>query len=57
MIEPTSNQLKQVLGFRQFSLRELSSMRGEWRLMTMVHDILTLWRHDKRVELAGSFAS
>ena len=33
MIEPIFGQLKQVLGFRQFSLRGLASMRGEWRLM------------------------
>src|SRR3982751_6697804 len=32
MIEPIFGQLKQVLGFRQFSLRGLASMRGEWRL-------------------------
>ena len=33
MIEPIFGQLKQVLGFRQFSLRGLAAMRGEWRLM------------------------
>src|SRR5208283_2567170 len=37
-------QLKQVLGFRQFSLRGLVSMRGEWRLMCTVHNLLKLWR-------------
>jgi hypothetical protein len=31
MIEPVFGQLKQVLGFRQFSLRGLAQMRGEWR--------------------------
>jgi hypothetical protein len=36
--------LKQVLGFRQFSLRGLESMRGEWRLMCTVHNLLKLWR-------------
>jgi transposase len=53
MIEPIFGQLKQVLGFRQFSLRGLSSMRGEWRLMATVHNILKLWRHDQNVEMAG----
>jgi len=53
MIEPIFGQLKQVLGFRQFSLRGLSSMRGEWRLMATVHHLLKLWRHDQRVEMAG----
>jgi transposase len=53
MIEPIFGQLKQVLGFRQLSLRGLASMRGEWRLMATVHNLLKLWRHDQRVEMAG----
>ncbi len=53
MIEPIFGQLKQVLGFRQFSLRGLASMRGEWRLMATEHNLLKLWRHDQRVEMAG----
>jgi transposase len=53
MIEPIFGQLKQVLGFRQFSLRGLSSMRGEWRLMATVHNLLKLWRHDQKEVMAG----
>jgi transposase len=53
MIEPIFGQLKQVLGFRQFSLRGLSSMRGEWRLMATVHNLLKLWRLGQKVEMAG----
>jgi transposase len=53
MIEPIFGQLKQVLGFRQFSMRGLSSMRGEWRLMATVHNLLKLWRNDQKVEMAG----
>jgi transposase len=53
MIEPIFGQLKQVLGFRQFSMRGLASMRGEWRLMATVHNLLKLWRHDQGVEVAG----
>ena len=53
MIEPIFGQLKQVLGFRQFSLRGLASMRGEWRLMATVHNLLKLWRHDQRMGMAG----
>jgi transposase len=45
IIEPIFGQLKQVLGFRQFALRGLASMRGEWRLMGTVHNLLKLWRH------------
>jgi transposase len=53
MIEPVFGQVKQVLGFRQFSLRGLSSMRGEWWLMTTVHNLLKLWRHGQAVAMAG----
>jgi hypothetical protein len=53
MIEPVFGQLKQGLGFRQFSLRGLASMRGEWRLMGVVHNLLKLWRHGREAALAG----
>jgi hypothetical protein len=53
MIEPIFGQLKQVLGFRQFSLRGLAAMRGEWRLMCLVHNLLKLWREGQAVALAG----
>jgi len=53
MIEPIFGQLKQVLGFRQFSMRGLSSMRGEWRLMATVHNLLKLWRNGQEVAKAG----
>jgi Transposase DDE domain len=53
MIEPIFGQLKQVLGFRQFSLRGLAAMRGEWRLMSAVHNLLKLWRNAQGVAIAG----
>jgi Transposase DDE domain len=53
IIEPIFGQLKQVLGFRQSSMRGLASMRGEWRLMATVHNLLKLWRQDPRVVIAG----
>jgi transposase len=53
MIEPIFGQLKQVLGLRQFSMRGLALMRGEWRLMATVHNVLKLWRNDQKVEMAG----
>ena len=42
IIEPIFGQLKQVLGFRQFSVRGLAAMRSEWRLMCTVHNLLRL---------------
>jgi hypothetical protein len=32
IVEPVFGQLKRVMGFRQFLLRGLKQMRGEWRL-------------------------
>ncbi len=52
IIEPIFGQVKQVLGFRQFSLRGLAAMRSEWRLMCAVHNLLKLWRHT-RAAVAG----
>src|SRR4051794_7552019 len=53
MIEPIFGQLKQALGFRQFSMRGLAAMRGGWRLMATVHNRLKLWRNDHRKSMAG----
>ncbi len=53
MIEPIFGQLKQVLGFRQFSMRGLASMRGEWRLLATVHNLLKLWRNGQEATTAG----
>ncbi len=44
IVEPVIGQLKQVLGFRQFLLRGLAKMRGEWRLVCTVHNLLKLRR-------------
>ena len=40
MIEPIFGQWKPTSGFRQFSIRGLASMRGEWRLMATVPNLL-----------------
>ena len=44
MIEPIFGQIKQVRGFRQFLLRGMDRMRGEWRLVCMAHNLLKLFR-------------
>jgi transposase len=53
MIEPIFGQLKQLLGFRQFSLRGLAQMRGEWRLLCLVHNLLKLWRRAQVAAMTG----
>jgi transposase len=47
MVEPVFGQIKHGRGFRQFSLRGLKKMRGEWRLVSLTHNLLKLWRHEQ----------
>lgn len=43
MIEPVFGQIKQARGFRQFLLRGMDKLRGEWRLVCMTHNLLKLF--------------
>ena len=43
MIEPIFDQIKHARGFRQFLLRGLAKMRGEWSLICMTHNLLKLF--------------
>jgi transposase len=47
MVEPVFGQIKQGRGFRQFLLRGLRKMRAEWRLVSLTHNLLKLWRHQQ----------
>ncbi|MGH2520400.1 MAG: transposase, partial [Chloroflexota bacterium] len=42
--EPVFGQIKQARGFRQFLLRGLHKVRGEWSLICTVHNLLKLAR-------------
>jgi transposase len=42
IVEPVFGQIKQARGFRQFLLRGLEKVRGEWALVCMTHNILKL---------------
>ena len=41
-IEPVFGQIKAVMGFRQFSLRGLSAVTGEWRLVCLAYNLRRL---------------
>jgi transposase len=49
MIEPVFGQTKQVRDFRQFLLRGIEKMRGEWRLVCTTHNLLKLFRSQQVV--------
>jgi len=40
IVEPVFGQIKQGRGFRQFLLRGLEKVRGEWALICMTHNLL-----------------
>ena len=46
--EPVFGIIKSVLGFRQFLLRGLDTVRGEWTLVTMA------WNMKRMFVLAGA---
>jgi transposase len=44
VVEPVFGQIKQARGFRQFALRGLKKVQGEWALVCMTHNILKFYR-------------
>ena len=44
IVEPVYGQIKQARGFRQFLLRGLEKVRGEWSLVCTGHNLLKLHR-------------
>ena len=42
VVEPVFGQMKQARGFRQFLLRGLDRVRGEWAMICTVHNLLKL---------------
>lgn len=44
IVEPVFGQTKQGRGFRQFLLRGLAKVKGEWSLICTTHNLLKLWR-------------
>ena len=44
IVEPVFGQIKQGRGFRQFLLRGLDKVRGEWSLVCLTHNVLKLYR-------------
>jgi transposase len=44
IVEPVFGQIKQARGFRQFLLRGLEKVRGEWAMVCLTHNILKLYR-------------
>jgi len=43
--EPVFGQIKEGRGFRRFSFRGLTKIRGEWCLVCLTHNLLKIWRY------------
>ena len=43
IVEPVFGQIKQGRGLRQFLLRGLEKVRGEWSLWCTTHNLLKIW--------------
>jgi hypothetical protein len=44
VVEPVFGQIKSARGFRQFLLRGLEAVRGEWAMIAAAHNLLKLYR-------------
>lgn len=44
IVEPVFGQIKHARGFRQFLLRGIDKVRGQWSLVCMTHNILKMYR-------------
>jgi hypothetical protein len=44
IVEPVFGQIKERRGFRRFSLRGLSKVRGEWKLVCLTHNLRKLFQ-------------
>ncbi len=44
IVEPVFGQIKQARGFRQFLLRGIDKVQGEWALVCLTHNMLKLYR-------------
>ena len=46
-VEPVFGIIKKWIGFRQFLLRGLEKVSGEWRLVTLAYNFKRLWRLER----------
>ena len=52
IVEPVFAQIKHVRSFRQFRLRGLAQVEGEWLLICLTHNLLKLFRDVRRSSAA-----
>jgi len=45
IVEPVFGQIKEIRGFRRFSLRGLPNVTAEWDLICLTHNLMKLFRN------------
>ena len=45
IVEPVFGHIKEGRGFRRFSFRGITKIRGEWCLVCLTHNLLKIWRY------------
>jgi len=54
IVEPVFGQIREVRGFRRFSLRGLSDVISEWSIVTTAHNLLKLFRYGPSAATAAA---
>ena len=54
IVEPVFGQIKEVRGFRRFSLRGVAQANAEFALIALTHNLLKLFRHQPMRALAAT---
>lgn len=54
IVEPVFGQVKAARGIRQFLLRGIRSVREEWNIICLTHNLLKLFRFTRRSALAAA---
>jgi hypothetical protein len=52
IVEPVFGQIKEILGFRRFSLRGKENVCREWKLACAVSNLLKLFRSGWAMQMA-----
>jgi Transposase DDE domain len=52
IVEPVFGPIKEARGFRRFLLRGVATIRGEWRLVCLTHNLLKIWRYGRVLSAA-----
>ena len=56
-VEPVFGVIKAAMGFRQFRLRGLENVRGEWQLVCLAYNFRRLWKLKTQAERGPSAAA